>query len=92
MARVNSSKNDLEYVAGNGLLHRRALLQFGAASAGALGVGAGLTTPAAAAPLAEALWGLAPGDAVPAYQTPSQHAKNVARTCSLSRALTSRWV
>ena len=82
MARLESNRKDLEYVAGNGLLHRRTLLQFGTAFAGALGVGAGLTTAAAAEPLAEAPWSLAPGDAVPAYQTPSPHAKNVVRTLS----------
>jgi sulfane dehydrogenase subunit SoxC len=82
MARSKSNKTNLEYVAGNGLLHRRALLQRGAAVAGALGAGAGLATAAAAEPLAEAPWGRAPGDPVPAYQTPSKFAKNVVRTLS----------
>src|SRR5271170_3081942 len=73
----------IENVAGNGLLHRRALLTRGAAFAGALSAGVGLkTTGAAAEPLVEADWGLAPGDPVPAYQTPSKFAKNVARTLS----------
>jgi hypothetical protein len=53
--------SELEPVAGNGLLHRRALLMQGAALAGALGAGTGLkTTGAAAEPLVEADWGLAP--------------------------------
>jgi sulfane dehydrogenase subunit SoxC len=71
----------LEQVAGNGLLHRRSLLGGGIALAGAIGAGTGITG-AAAEPLAEAPWGLATGDAVPAYQTPSQFAKNVTRTLS----------
>jgi sulfane dehydrogenase subunit SoxC len=52
--------------------------------AGALGAGTGLikTTGAAADPLAEADWGLAPGDPVPGYQTPSKYAKNVVRSLS----------
>jgi sulfane dehydrogenase subunit SoxC len=75
-------KNNFEYVAGNGLLHRRALLQGGAAFAGALGAGSGLATAAAAEPLVEAPWALAPGDPVPAYQTPSKFAKNVVRSLS----------
>jgi sulfane dehydrogenase subunit SoxC len=82
MARSKSSESDLEHVAGNGLLHRRALLQRGAAVAGALGAGAGLATAAAAEPLAEAPWGRAPGDPIPAYQTPSKFANNVVRTLS----------
>ena len=82
MARLKSSKSDLEHVAGNGLLHRRALFQRGAAFAGALGAGAGLATAAAAEPLTEAPWASAPGNPVPAYQTPSKFAKDVVRTLS----------
>ena len=82
MAGSKSSRSNLEYIADNGLLHRRALLQRSAALAGILGAGAGLATTAAAEPLAEAPWGLAPGDPVPAYQTPSKFAKNVVRTLS----------
>ena len=67
-------------MAGNGLLHRRALLGRGVAFAGALATGAGLNaTGAAAEPLAEPDWGLSPGDPVPAYQVPSKFAKNVVR-------------
>ncbi|HEY2529263.1 MAG TPA: sulfite dehydrogenase [Xanthobacteraceae bacterium] len=72
-----------EKVAGNGLLHRRALLGRSAALAGALSTGVGLKAAGAAAePLAEPAWGLAPGDPVPAYQTPSKFAANVVRTLS----------
>ena len=75
--------NEVEQVAGNGLLHRRALLGRGVAFAGALGTGVGLgATEAAAEPLAEAPWGQEPGDPVPAYQTPSKFAKNVVRSLS----------
>src|SRR5271155_1757943 len=79
----NIELNKIEKVAGNGLLHRRALLGRGIAFAGALGAGAGLkATGAAADPLAEPDWGLATGDPVPAYQTPSKFANNVVRTLS----------
>ena len=80
---IERSKGTIEQVAGNGLLHRRALLGRGIAFAGALGAGIGLkATSAAAEPLAEAPWGLQPGDPVPAYQLPSKFAKNVVRTLS----------
>jgi sulfane dehydrogenase subunit SoxC len=73
----------IQSVAGNGLLDRRMLLGRGAAIAGAVGSGLALSsTGAAAEPLADVPWGLAPGDPVPAYQTPSRFAKNVARTLS----------
>jgi sulfane dehydrogenase subunit SoxC len=76
-------KDSIEQAAGNGLLHRRALLGRGLAVAGALGTGTmGSRTGAAADPLAEAPWSLAPGDPVPAYQLPSKFAKNVVRTLS----------
>jgi sulfane dehydrogenase subunit SoxC len=85
MARSKRSiePSEIERVAGNGLLHRRALLGGGIALAGAVGAGVGgAATGAAAEPLAEAPWGLATGDPVPAYQVPSQFAKNVVRTLS----------
>jgi sulfane dehydrogenase subunit SoxC len=76
-------RGDFEKVAGNGLLHRRALLGRGAAFAGALGAGVGAQVASAAAePLTEAPWGLEPGDPVPAYQLPSKFAKNVVRSLS----------
>jgi len=68
--------NTPQQVAGNGLLHRRALLGRGLALAGAAGA-SGVPIGAAAEPLTEADWGLAPGDPVPAYQLPSKFAKNV---------------
>jgi sulfane dehydrogenase subunit SoxC len=84
MARFKKTEPDTaDYVAGNGLLHRRALLGRGIALAGALGVGTGGTiTGAVADPLAEPDWALATGDPVPPYQTPSRFAKNVVRTLS----------
>jgi sulfane dehydrogenase subunit SoxC len=76
---MRKTKSTADQVAGNGLLHRRALLAGGIAVAGAAGVGASLPG-AAAEPLAEPDWGLLPGDPVPAYQLPSKFAKNVVRT------------
>jgi sulfane dehydrogenase subunit SoxC len=77
------NKDSIDQVAGNGLLHRRALLGRGLAIAGALGTGAmGSPTSAAAEPLSEQDWSLSPGDPVPAYQTPSKFAKSVVRTLS----------
>jgi sulfane dehydrogenase subunit SoxC len=70
--------NHLEQVAGNGLLHRRALLTRGLALASAA-IGTS-STGAAAEPLTEADWGLSPGDPIPGYQLPSKFAKNVVRT------------
>jgi len=73
----------IEQVAGNGLLHRRALLGRGVALAGTLGAAvAARATAAAAEPLAEAPWSLATGDPIPAYQTPSKFAKTVVRSLS----------
>ena len=73
----------IEQVAGNGLLHRRALLGRGIAFAGTLGAAVGSKASGAAAePLAEAPWSLATGDPIAAYQTPSKFAKNVVRSLS----------
>jgi hypothetical protein len=80
---IDLNMSRIETVAGNGLLDRRALLRRGVAFAGALGTVVGLrATGAAAEPLVEAPWSLAPGDPVPAYQLPSKFAKNVVRTLS----------
>jgi sulfane dehydrogenase subunit SoxC len=68
-----------DVVAGNGLLHRRALLGRGLALAGAVGTGAGLSTGAAAEPLTEPDWSLFPGGAMPPYQVPSPFEKSVVR-------------
>jgi sulfane dehydrogenase subunit SoxC len=82
MSRAKSSHSDrMERVAGNGLLHRRAILERGVFAA--LGAGVGLkATGALADPLVEAPWGLTTGDAVPAYQTPSKFTNKVVRTLS----------
>ncbi len=72
-----------EQVAGNGLLHRRALLNRSMAVAGVLGAGLGPNaTGAAAEQLVEPPWGLQVGEDTPLYQTPSKFAKNVVRTLS----------
>jgi sulfane dehydrogenase subunit SoxC len=73
-------------VAGNGLLHRRALLGRGIMVAGAMGAGAaGALTGAAAEPLDEAPWSLEPGDVTPAYGHPSRFEKDVIRTVDNSK-------
>jgi sulfane dehydrogenase subunit SoxC len=71
----------LEQVAGNGLLHRRALLSGSVAFAGALTASSGLNS-AAANPLDEPEWSLAPGDVTPALQKPSHFEDKVVRTLS----------
>jgi sulfane dehydrogenase subunit SoxC len=68
-------------VAGNGLLNRRALLSQGATLAGAMSVGAvGAATGAAAEPLANDLWSLAPGITIPPYGQPSRFEEKTVRT------------
>ena len=77
--RQNGSS--IQQVAGNGLLHRRALLGRGVMLAGAIGAGAaGALTSAGAEPLAEAPWSLEPGDVTPPYGHPSPYEKGVVRT------------
>src|SRR5580700_4738756 len=73
-----------EFVAGNGLIDRRALLGRGVVLAGALG-GAGSLTGAAAeplpdGPLKDGPWSLEVGSAIPPYQTPSPFENKVVRT------------
>ncbi|HYS45247.1 MAG TPA: sulfite dehydrogenase [Rhizomicrobium sp.] len=81
MKRRTPDQQD-ETVAGNGLLHRRALL----GAAGIAGAGIGLhATGAAAEPLAEPPWGLTIGNDTPPYQTPSKFAGNVVRSLSNPR-------
>ena len=58
------------HVAGNGLIDRRALLGRGIALAGAVGTAS--LTSAAAEPLANGPWSLAPGVPVPPYGQPSK--------------------
>jgi len=83
MKRKNppDKQDEMEQVAGNGLLHRRALLGNTMMAAGVLGSGLGPgATGAAAEPLTEPQWGLEIGENTPPYQTPSPFAKNVVRT------------
>src|SRR5262245_49896972 len=68
-----------EVVAGNGLLHRRALLGSGVMLAGAAAVGVGATS-AAAEPLTDPAWSNRWGSVIPAYQTPSRFESKVVRT------------
>jgi sulfane dehydrogenase subunit SoxC len=77
----NSGAPALEPVAGNGLLHRRALLGSGIVFAGALSTGAALTR-ASAEPLKDPEWSLAPGEVTPVLQKPSRFEANVVRTLS----------
>ncbi|HTP84700.1 MAG TPA: sulfite dehydrogenase [Alphaproteobacteria bacterium] len=70
-----------DFVAGNGLINRRALLGRGIAVAGAVAAGA-TVTGAAAEPLKEDPWGLDVGGLTPALQTPSPFEKNVTRILS----------
>src|SRR5438105_10886398 len=72
---------NLEAVAGNGLLDRRAFLRGGAALAAAV-TGYTLAGPASAEPLADDPWSRAPGTNVPAYGVPSRFEKSVVRTLS----------
>jgi sulfane dehydrogenase subunit SoxC len=78
---MTKSKSSIEQVAGNGLLHRRALLGRGIMVAGAMGASsAGLLTGAAAEPFVEAPWSLMPGEVTPPYGRPSRFESNVVRT------------
>jgi sulfane dehydrogenase subunit SoxC len=79
--RRTRGPTSFEPAAGNGLLHRRALLGRGIALAGAMGTGASLTG-AAAEPLKDAQWSLETGAVTPALQTPSRFEKGVVRTLS----------
>jgi sulfane dehydrogenase subunit SoxC len=81
MKRRTPDQSSDEQAAGNGLLHRRALL--GTAVAGVVGAGIGPgATGAAAEPLAEPPWGLTAGNDTPPYQTPSKFAKHIVRSLS----------
>jgi len=76
-----ASSPQIEQVAGNGLLNRRALLRGGAVVVGAMTSG-GALTGAAAEPLQNDPWSLERGLVVPAYQVPSRFEKDVVRTLS----------
>src|SRR3954454_10296740 len=81
MSIIKPDKHDLEQVAGNGLINRRALLGRGMIIAGAAAPGTGASVTGAAA---EALpvdpWSLQIGSPIPAYETPSKYEKHVVRT------------
>jgi sulfane dehydrogenase subunit SoxC len=81
-ARRRAALPDLEVVAGNGLLHRRALLKSGIVFAGAVSAGAGALTAAAAEPLQDAPWSRGPGAVTPVLQQRSRFENNVVRTLS----------
>src|SRR3984957_11209631 len=81
MRKRESGVPPLEPVAGNGLLHRRALLRNGAMFAGALGSGTYLNRAAAEA-LPEPEWTLYPGEVTPVLQKPSRFESAVVRTLS----------
>ena len=72
---------DLQAVAGNGLLDRRAFLRGGAALAAAIS-GYAFVESASAEPVADDAWSKVPGSVVPAYGVPSQFEKKVIRTLS----------
>ncbi len=70
---------DLEVVAGNGLLHRRAFLRGGATFAAAM-TGYVLSDSVAAQQLADDPWSTKPGTPIPEYGVPSSFEKGVSRT------------
>ena len=72
---------DLEIVAGNGLLDRRAFLRGGAALAAAV-TGYAVARSAAAEPLADDPWSAAAGTTVPDFGVRSRFEEKVARTLS----------
>ena len=81
MRKLRHYGSAIQEVAGNGLLHRRALLGHGIKVVGAMGAGAmGSLTGAAAEPLSEAPWSLEPGDVTPPYGHPSPFEKGVVRS------------
>jgi len=72
---------DIEVVAGNGLLHRRAFLRGGAAFAAAM-TGYTLSDSVAAQQLADDAWSTRAGAAIPEYGVPSSFEKSASRTLS----------
>jgi sulfane dehydrogenase subunit SoxC len=82
-SRKSRHQDSVQSAAGNGLLDRRVLLGRGAALAGALSAGgAGTLTGAAAEPLANDPWVMAPGIPIPAYGVPSRFEAKAVRTLS----------
>src|SRR5436305_110342 len=79
MTLKRDPSENLFHVAGNGLLHRRALLSRGAAFAGVAAAGSAGLTAAAAEPLKDGPWSLEAGNVIPAYGLPSRFEKDVIR-------------
>ena len=75
---------ELDVVAGNGLLHRRAFLRGGAAFAAAV-TGYTLSDSLAAQQLADEVWSTKAGTPIPEYGVPSSFEKSVSRTLSNPR-------
>ena len=79
--RRRRGHSPLEPVAGNGLLDRRMLLGQSVLFAGAMGVGVTTSLASAAAePLTDDPWSLAPGITIPPYGQPSRFEAKVVRT------------
>jgi len=76
LSMKESSRNEIEQVAGNGLVHRRMFLAGSAAAMGA----AAMIDQAGAAPLAVEPWMKIPGTGFNGYGQPSKYEEKVART------------
>src|SRR2546426_1230756 len=83
-SRSTRQREDLEVVARNGLLDRRAFFKGGAAFAAAM-TGYALSDSAAAQQLADDPWSTGAGNPIPAYGVPAGFEKGVARTLSNPR-------
>ena len=80
-SRAEKQTQTLEPVAGNGLLHRRALLGRGIMLAGAAATGVGTSlTGAAAEPMVDGPWTSEVGAVIPPYQVASRFEKHVVRS------------
>ncbi len=77
MSKRDKQTADLEFVAGNGLIHRRMFLTQGAAMAGSLGLLS--ATPSHAEPLEIPPWMKAPGSHMSAYGQRSRYEDSVQR-------------
>ena len=80
-SRSKRGREELEVVAGNGLLDRRAFLRGGAVFAAAM-TGYAVAKPAAAEPLSEDPWSKMPGASSPPYERPSRYEDKVVRSLS----------
>ncbi len=83
-SRSTRQREDVEVVARNGLLDRRAFFKGGAAFAAAM-TGYTLSDSVAAQQLADDSWSAVAGSTLPAYDVPSRFEKSVARTLSNPR-------